>query len=301
MSLAEGLPLRTARALDRLAVRLRVRGRYRAAERWQRLALRVAERVLAPTDPELVTFINNLGVLYKYTADFESAEALYARALGIAEALDSNDLTLATLLHNVGGLAHARGRYAEGEPHASRAAEIRERVLGRDHPDTVADVGALAAILDAQGRHGEAEALYRRALASFERALGPDHYEVAVVVGNLAALCQATGRAPEAERLYARALSLKTKLLGPRHPEVATTLNNMAVLCKAGGRYSEAEALYLRAFAIFRRVLEPGHPSLGACLENLANLQRLVGDGASEIGGPEASDAPGAPANVEAL
>jgi tetratricopeptide (TPR) repeat protein len=282
MSLVTSTALRTARVLDRLAVGLRVGGRYSAAERWQRLALSVAERALAPTDPELVTFLNNLGVVYKYTARFESAEALYARALDIAQAPGQDDLTLATLLHNVGGLAHARGRHGEGEPHARRAAEIRERVLGPDHPDTAADVGALAAILDAQGRHDEAEALYRRALASFERALGRDHYEVAVVVGNLAALCQATGRAEEAERLYTRALSLKTKLLGPSHPEVATTLNNMAVLCKAGGRYSEAEELYRQALTVFERVLEPGHPSLEACYANLAHLHRLVdGDGHS--------------------
>jgi tetratricopeptide (TPR) repeat protein len=282
MSFAKGLALDSARVLERLAVGLRMRGRCRTAARWQRLALSVAELALTPTDPELLTFLNNLGVLYKHMARFESAEALYARAFGIAEVLTSNDLTLATLFHNVAGLAHARGRYAEGEPHARRAAEIRERVLGPNHPDTAADVGALAAIVDAQGRHEEAEALYRRALATFERKLGPAHYEVAVVVGNLAALCQATGRAQEAERLYARALSLKTKLLGPRHPEVATTLNNIAVLCKTGGRYSEAEALYRQALPIFRSMLEPGHPSLEACNENLAQLQRLVdGDGRS--------------------
>ncbi len=40
----------------------------------------------------------------------------------------------ATLEHNLGGIEHARGRYAEAEPHARRAVALRAAALGRVAP-----------------------------------------------------------------------------------------------------------------------------------------------------------------------
>ena len=76
---------------------------------------------------------------------------------------------LATLYHNLGGLEHARGRYARGEPFARRSVALREQALGLDHPTVAADVAALAALLVGQGKYDEAEAFYQRALAIFTR------------------------------------------------------------------------------------------------------------------------------------
>ena len=83
----------------------------------------------------------------------------------------------ATLFHNLGGLDHARGLFAAGEPYARRAVEIRERLLSPDHTETAAHLAALAALLDGQGRYDEAERLYLRALSIFERAYGMENYE----------------------------------------------------------------------------------------------------------------------------
>ncbi len=56
-----------------------------------------------------------------FSGRFQVAEAAYARALPIAETPGSADL-LATVLHNVSGLAHARGRFTDGIPPAARLA-----------------------------------------------------------------------------------------------------------------------------------------------------------------------------------
>jgi len=62
---------------------------------------------------------------------------------------------LASLYHNLGGLEHARGAFATGEPLARRAVAIRTRTLGPEHPDVAADMAALAALLDGQGKYDE--------------------------------------------------------------------------------------------------------------------------------------------------
>ncbi len=59
-----------------------------------------------------------------------------------------------TLFHNLGGLEHARGRFAQGEPHARRSVEFRERLRGAAIRTPRRTLAALAALLDGQGREG---------------------------------------------------------------------------------------------------------------------------------------------------
>ena len=223
----------------------RALGDYSGAERYLCEALVVVEESLGNDDPDVVTVLNALGILYKYSGRFDEAGALYQRAVQIAERVSlDDDSLLATLLHNIGGLAHARGDHAAGEAPARRSVELRERALGRDHPQVAADLAALAAIIQGQGRYDEAENIYKLALASFERVYGSNHYEVAVTLNNLAAVREAQGHAHEAEAHYRRALAIKEAIFGGSHPDVAMTLNNLALLLAASGRSEEAEHLY---------------------------------------------------------
>ena len=140
--------------IDRLSVQsltglgdiLRIRGRYDDAEPWLREAIALGETSLGTDDEDVVTAVNSLAVLFKYSGRFDDAAGLYQRALAAAERTGASDESLATLLHNIGGLEHARGDYARGEPAARRSVELRERALGPNHPTVAADVAALAAI-----------------------------------------------------------------------------------------------------------------------------------------------------------
>ena len=99
-----------------------------------------------------------------------------------------------------------------------RSLEIREKQLGRDHPDVATSLNNLAALYQAMGRYAEAEPLYRRSLAIREKQLGPDHPDVATSLNNLAALYQAMGRYAEAEPLYRRSLEIREKRARARPP-----------------------------------------------------------------------------------
>ena len=56
-----------------------------------------------------------------------------------------------------------RGEYAGGEMICG-AQEVREKVLGPEHSDTLTTVSNLAFVLDSQGKYDESESLNRRAL-----------------------------------------------------------------------------------------------------------------------------------------
>jgi tetratricopeptide (TPR) repeat protein len=257
-------------ALIRQAAVLRDEARYNEAEAPLRRALVVAGENCRQCDVEICSVWNELGVLYKNMGRFDEAGQVYARALAIARNRPGarDDAVIATLYHNLGGLEHARGRYAAGEPLARRGLAIRERLLGPNHPDVAADLAALAPILDGLLKRQEAAEMLLRAIGILERAYGPDHYDIAVALNNLAALRYAEGNREESFRLYERSLAMKEKLLGPEHPDVATTLNNMAVLRKSEGDREEAGRLYGRALAIFEKSLGPDHPKTVTCRAN---------------------------------
>ena len=70
---------------------------------------------------------------------------------------------------------YGQGKYKEAAAIAEKALALAERVLGKEHPDTLTSVNNLACLYRAQGRYGEAEPLYKRALEASERVLGKEH------------------------------------------------------------------------------------------------------------------------------
>jgi tetratricopeptide (TPR) repeat protein len=65
-----------------------------------------------------------------------------------------------------------------------KALEIREKVLGSDHPETGKLLSLLATYMRGQGQYKEAEVLYERALKVLKE-LGTDNIYVARVLNNL--------------------------------------------------------------------------------------------------------------------
>ena len=127
-----------------------------------------------------------------------------------------------------------RGRWREAEPLAVRAMQVREQVLGAEHPDTLASVNNLALLYKSQGRYAEAEPLYQRALAAFERVLGPEHPNTLTSVNNLAGLYARQGRYAEAEPLFQLALDGRERVLGKDHPHTKQVRENLKRLRARG-------------------------------------------------------------------
>jgi hypothetical protein len=84
---------------------------------------------------------------------------------------------VATILHQLSVLQHARGRFAAGEPFARRAVTIREKTLGPDHPEVAIECEAIATLLEEQRKYEEAALMCQHALTIRERWFGHDHHE----------------------------------------------------------------------------------------------------------------------------
>jgi len=111
-----------------------------------------------------------------------------------------------------------------------------ERVLGPDHPDTLASRHNLANAYRPAGRVAEAIGLYEQVLADRERVLGPDHPSTLASRHNLANAYQAAGRAAEAIPLHEQVPADRERVLGPDHPSTLASRDNLAIAYQAAGR-----------------------------------------------------------------
>jgi tetratricopeptide (TPR) repeat protein len=153
----------------------------------------------------------------------------------------------------------------------------RERVLGPDHPDTLASRNDLALAYRAAGRVAEAIPLHERTLADYERVLGPDHPDTLTSRNDLALAYVAAGRAAEAIPLHERTLADYERVLGRDHPSTLTSRNNLALAYVAAGRAAEAIPLHQRTLADMERVLGPDHPDTLNSRDNLAAARAALG------------------------
>jgi CHAT domain-containing protein len=132
---------------------------------------------------------------------------------------------------------------------------IREKVLGKEHPDVATSLNNLAGLYSDMGNYSQAEPLFQRSLAISEKVLGKEHPDVATSLDNLASLYRAQGNYSQAEPLSQRALAIYEQVLGKEHPDVATNLNNLAVLYQAQGDITRTMEFQTRAINIEERNL----------------------------------------------
>ena len=182
------------------------------------------------------------------------------------------------LMNELGNFRKAKGLYHEAEPLLRRSLELRERILGPDHPDTLAGSDDLGEMLFLKGEQHLVEPYFRRALEGRERVLGADHPDTLTSVNNMALLMSHQGDDSAAEPLLRRALEGSERTLGLDHRDTIISVNNLANLLDRKGERKEAEDLYRRAMAAAYRVLGPEHPTTALTESNLAILLSSKGE-----------------------
>jgi tetratricopeptide (TPR) repeat protein len=279
LDLLEGDPqakLRAADAISRLAELGLLRAEESGALTLHRLlAAFVRSAVVgdAKAKPAVEEALLEIDGYFLYAGYSEPLVALLPHLRAVTDtAKDREDERAASLCLQLGQCLRMTGAYTEARPFFERVLEIRQKVLGEDHPDTAQSLNALANLLSDQGSYQEARSLYERALAIYEKVLGEDHPDTASSLNNLALLLEAQGFYQEARPLFQRALAIREKVLGEDHPDTAASLNNLALLLEAQGFYQEARPLFQRALVIREKVLGEDHPDTATSLNNLAIL-----------------------------
>jgi hypothetical protein len=136
-------------------------------------------------------------------------------------------------------------RSSEAEPLAREVLDRRRRLLGSDHPRTIASMNTFALVLSALDREAEAEPLFREALERRGRMLGPDHPDTLVSLHNVASNLKALGRPADAEPVEREALqrAMTHPALGASSEFTKAYAKRLAEILDALNRHKEADAL----------------------------------------------------------
>ena len=228
-----------AQSLNTLACLLDAQGRLDEAEPLYKRALAIEERVRGPEHPNVAALLDNLATLHHARDEFAQAEAYYRRAPGHTR-VDQERAQPGATLFNLAVLYFDQGAYRAAEPLFLRTLALREKVLGRDHPEVAATLSGLATLYIKLDQDAKAEPLCRRALAILEPALGGDHPEVARCLSKLAEVYSARGDFARAEPLCRRTLAIHEKDPATADPALVETLEDYATLLRNLNRPEEA-------------------------------------------------------------
>ncbi len=181
-------------------------------------------------------------------------------------------------------LAHWAVRHLCATTDLSRAIDIGtselatcERVLGPEHPDTLASRNNLAGAYESAGKLDLAIPLYEQTLADRERVLGSEHPDTLASRNNLAGAYESAGKLDLAIPLYEQTLADRERVLGSEHPDTLTFRNNLAYAYESAGKLEQAIPLYGQTLADRERVLGSEHPNTLTSRNNLAGAYRSAG------------------------
>ncbi|KAF3074352.1 hypothetical protein CFAM422_003689 [Trichoderma lentiforme] len=177
----------------------------------------------------------------------------------------------ASLLHHIAFYFGGEGKWNQAEKFNIETTEIRRRLLGADHPDTLISMNNLASTFSEQGRWKEAEDLNLQVIEAYKIKLGADHPDTLISMNNLAFTFSEQGRWKEAEDLNLQVTEAYKIKLGADHPHTLTSMNNLALTYMKQGRWKEAEDLNMQVMEIRKIKLGADHPHTLTSMNNLAS------------------------------
>ena len=202
--------------------------------------------------------------------DLKVRTALDRAAAGIAGKFDKQPVVDASIRQTIGTTYRDLGLLVEAAQQFERAYELRRRVLGETHRDTLASMNSLGAIYRDLAKYDQAGALLNKALELRRRALGEEDPDTLASISDLAALYVDQGKLAQAEPLAQRVLDLRRKVVGPEDRATLRSMEELASLFGKEGKGAQAEELLSKALEIRSRVLGPEHP------ETLGNMNLLA-------------------------
>jgi tetratricopeptide (TPR) repeat protein len=146
---------------------------------------------------------------------FPEAQSWATTANSVLERLGGHELVRAWLLNDLGNVLLVQGDTRGAVLMQQEGLALKEKVLGRDHPDVGFSEGNLSNALQSLGRNEEALVHVDRAISLLEKGLGSGHPELASQLNNRGEVLNALGRPREARRSFERACAIWERELGP--------------------------------------------------------------------------------------
>ena len=160
----------------------------------------------------------------------------------------------------------------------TNALDIREKVLGKEHPYTAVSYSNIGGAYSKMGDYPKALEFYTKALGVEEKVLGKEHPNTAASYNNIGMVYNDLGDYPKALEFYTKALDIAEKVLGKEHPDTAASYNNIGAVYSDMGDYPKALEFYTKALGVEEKVLGKEHPDTADSYNNIGAVYNDLGD-----------------------
>ncbi|KIK00347.1 hypothetical protein K443DRAFT_7761 [Laccaria amethystina LaAM-08-1] len=176
-----------------------------------------------------------------------------------------------------GYLLQSQGYTKEAEILQIKVLDMRNRILGVEHSDTIDAMANLATTWRYLEKYTKGEELDIKVLDARNRILGVEHLNTINAMSSLAATYYCLGENTEAEKLDIQVLDARNRILGVEHPDTITAMANLAATYWNLGKYTEAEKLEMQVLDARNRILGVEHPNTVHAMANLAATYYFMG------------------------
>jgi tetratricopeptide (TPR) repeat protein len=168
----------------------------------------------------------------------------------ILRRLGGHELLRAWSLNDVGAVYFRQGEREAAIRAFKESLDLKEKVLGRNHPDVGGSEGNLAISLAESGLYPEALLHIERGIKILEAGVGAAHPDLAVQMNNHGEILNALKRYDEAERVFERAQQILERELGSENRALADSLAGRGISYLDAGQVTKSIELLERAIKI---------------------------------------------------
>lgn len=255
-----------------------------ALPRLQRLADQCT-KLFGPDDRRTLLTRLIVGFAHHALGQLRPACDIYELVLGRAQAsLDPDDWVLQGLREILAITYGALGiKRPEQVMLIEECARTSARLLGPEHPRTLATQARLAEMHHADGRLEIALPLFEKVLEARLRRLGTSHPDTLSVQHDLAQAYLTAGRHQAGLTLLETVRDAEVKTRGPEHANSLFALHQLALAYQAAGRITEATATLEQLRATLLRLKGPDHADTLTVAHSLGVAYRAAGRWADAI------------------
>jgi serine/threonine-protein kinase len=193
----------------------------------------------------------DLVYVYGYQqGNFAEAHKWAETAKSVLQRLGGHSILHAWLLNDLGCVFGLEGRRLEAAEAFEQSLALKEKALGREHPDVGISEENLAISLQESGRAEEALIHMDKAVAIISNGLGAGHPELAIALSNRGEILNALLRHRDARQSFERARAIWERELGHNSLSLSYALTGIGISHLAEGNPTSALVPLERAFKI---------------------------------------------------
>lgn len=209
---------------------------------------------------------------YSINERIEKVDAIYAKALELAEECDCENEQYEKLLSEYYEFLYKYARYDKALEISLQLMHFCEDLYGMEHPYTASSYNNIGIVYNNKGDYDKALEYYFKDLTISEKVLGKDHPHTAGSYNNIGNVYDDKGDYDTALEYYLKALIIIEKTFGATHCDTAMSYNNIGNVYVSKGDCDQGLKYYLKALEIREKVLGVEHPDTATSYNNIGNV-----------------------------